>query len=147
MLERVRRAREEGRFEDLASAIPYGEFLGITVETDGEELLGRLRYSDHLIGNARVGALHGGTVGALLESTAIFELMWRAQTAHLPRIVNITVEYLRSGRAMDTWARAVITRQGRRVANVRVTAWQDDPERPIAAANAHFLLVPVEEDG
>ena len=36
------------------------------------------------------------------------------------------VDYLRSGRPVDTHARAIVTRQGRRVTNVRVEAWQED---------------------
>jgi acyl-coenzyme A thioesterase PaaI-like protein len=59
----------------------------------------------------------------------------------LPKTINITIDYLRSGRTVDTFARGVITRHGRRVANVRVEAWQDDPERPIAIAYAHFLIM------
>jgi acyl-coenzyme A thioesterase PaaI-like protein len=41
---------------------------------------------------------------------------------------------------VETFARAIITKHGRRVANVRAEAWQDDPARPVAAAHAHFLL-------
>ena len=59
----------------------------------------------------------------------------------VPKTINITVEYLRSGKPQDTFARAVFTKHGRRVANVRAYAWQDDPTKPVAAANAHFLLV------
>jgi acyl-coenzyme A thioesterase PaaI-like protein len=52
------------------------------------------------------------------------------------------VDYLRTGRAVDTYAKGTITKHGRRVANVRVDAWQDDRDRPIASAHAHFLLSP-----
>ena len=45
----------------------------------------------------------------------------------VPRIVNVSIDYLRPCRAEDTFARGSIIRQGRTVANVRVTAWQDDP--------------------
>ena len=63
----------------------------------------------------------------------------------VPKIITITVDYLRSGRPVDTLARAVLTKQGRRVVNVAVEAWQDDRSRPIASANAHFLVSPREE--
>jgi acyl-coenzyme A thioesterase PaaI-like protein len=76
-----------------------------------------------------------------MESTAIFKLLWQGETTTVPKTINITVEYLRSARAEDVFARAVFTRHGRRVANVRVFAFQDDPERPVAVATAHFLLV------
>jgi acyl-coenzyme A thioesterase PaaI-like protein len=104
-----------------------------------------MKFADHLIGNATIPALHGGTLGALLESTAVFKLMLEGETIAIPKTINITVEYLRTGKARDTFARAQFTRHGRRVANVRAFAYQDDPDKPIAAANAHFLLVPPDE--
>lgn len=142
VLDAMRLARERGSLEPLVSAIPYATFMGIRMDIVDEEVRGVMAYADHLIGNAAIGALHGGTLGALLESTAIFALMWRAETIAVPKTVNITVEYLRSGKPLDTYARADITRHGRRVAAVRALAWQDDPDKPIAAANAHFLLIP-----
>jgi acyl-coenzyme A thioesterase PaaI-like protein len=88
-----------------------------------------------------ISALHGGTVGALLESAAILKLLWEGSAGAVPKTINITLDYLRSARATeDTFARAIITKHGRRVANVQVRAWQRDEAKPIAAAHAHFLL-------
>jgi acyl-coenzyme A thioesterase PaaI-like protein len=50
------------------------------------------------------------------------------------------VEYLRSARPVDTFARADIVRQGRRVATVRSLAWQDNPAKPVASASVQLLL-------
>jgi len=50
---------------------------------------------------------------------------------------------LRSGKPVATYGRAIVTRQGRRVANVRAEIWQDEKTRPIAAAHGHYLLTPV----
>jgi acyl-coenzyme A thioesterase PaaI-like protein len=41
---------------------------------------------------------------------------------------------------VDTFARAHVTKLGRRIANVRVEAWQATPNDPIAALHGHFLL-------
>jgi uncharacterized protein (TIGR00369 family) len=140
LLDKIRAAREAGTMDPLVGAIPYASFMGITMRADGDEVIGKLAASEHLLGNARLGNLHGGATGALLESTAIFQLLWRAETSVIPKTINITLQYLRSGKLRDTYARAEITRLGRRVANVHAVAWQDDPARPIAAATAHFLL-------
>lgn len=136
----VAAAKASGDVSRLVDRVPYARFMGIgMVHVDGE-LLGRLTFADHLIGNPMLPAIHGGVIAALLESTAIFQLMWETEAIVLPKTITLTTDYLRPGRAQDTWARGVLTRQGRRVANVRVEAWQDDRARPIAVASAHFLL-------
>ncbi|MFE8604094.1 PaaI family thioesterase [Archangium violaceum] len=136
----LRQVRLTGEYHLLAEAIPYARFLGIGVENTTGEVLCRMRYAPMLIGNSSIPALHGGTLGGLLESAAIFELLLRTQTDRVPKIISITVDFLRSGRPQDTLAKATITRLGRRVANLQVQAWQEDRSRPIASANALFLV-------
>lgn len=133
--------RDTADFADVIKAIPYARFMGITAEVVDGDVRGKMSFADHLVGNAHVGALHGGTLGALLESTAIFKLLWEGETEGIPKTINVTIEYLRGAKLEDTFARAELTRHGRRVANVRVFAWQEDPERPVAIATTHFLLV------
>ena len=146
LVELVRSARLDGNLTPLIAAIPYARFLGLSAELSAGELIGKLSFAPHLVGNPLLPALHGGTVGALLESTAIFTLLMKTETLRVPKTITITVEYLRSGRPKDTFARAEFTRLGRRIASVRALAWQDDATRPIAAANASFLLAPVPEE-
>lgn len=139
--ERIAELKARGDLSALPAAIPYAQFLGIEAEIAEGRLLGRMRYHDDLVGNPALPALHGGTLGALLESTAIFQILWEAESVVLPKTISITVDYLRSARPVDTFARGVITKRGRRVVNVRVEAWQDDPARPVAMAHAHFLVM------
>lgn len=139
MVNQVRQSRDYARLTD---AIPYTRFLGIGIENLAGEVLCRMAYSPKLIGNSMLPALHGGSLGALLESAAVFELLLHTDIIHVPKTISITVDFLRSGKPQDTFAKAFITRQGRRVANVRVEAWQDERARPIASANALFLLSP-----
>lgn len=136
----LRQVRHTGEYHLLTEAIPYTRFLGIGVENTTGEVLCRMRFAPMLIGNSSIPALHGGTLGALLESAAIFELLLRTQAERVPKIISITVDFLRSGRPQDTLAKATITRLGRRVANLQVQAWQEDRSRPIASANALFLV-------
>jgi len=140
LLALIAAARRAGDITPLVEAVPYARFMGISAVVVEGELLGRLQFAGHLIGNPMLPALHGGVIGALLESTAIFQLIWETEAIVLPRTITLTVDYLRSGRAVDTFARGILTRQGRRVACVRVEAWQDDRSRPIAVASAHFLI-------
>lgn len=129
----------------LMQAIPYARFLGITVDQRGNEITTVMHFSDKLIGNPVLPALHGGTIGAFLETTSIAQLAFEINGNDLPKPIGLTIDYLRSGRPVDTYGRAVITKQGRRVATVHAEAWQDDRSRPIAAAHGHFLLKPADE--
>lgn len=141
LMETIREARAGGEVQAAVDAIPYAVFLGITAEIDAEgRLLCTLPPRQGLVGNPHAAALHGGVVGAFLETVAALELLWRRETDTMPRTVNITVDYLRAARVAPTHARGIITKLGRRVANVRVEAWQEDPAKPAAHGHVHLLL-------
>jgi acyl-coenzyme A thioesterase PaaI-like protein len=140
LTERIAAAKASGEFTELALIIPYAAFLGLTFSLDERGVIGRMAGSPHNVGNAALPALHGGTIGALLEFTASFQLLWQTDTVVLPKTISLTIQYLRSARPVDTFARAVAIRQGRRVTPLRIEAWQDDPAKPIASATAHFLI-------
>lgn len=144
--EAVLRARETGDYSSILPHIPYADFLGIRFERDplGEGLIGHLPFAEHLIGNGRVGALHGGAIGALLEFTGTFNALHLSSALTIPKTISLTIEYVRQANFEDTFCRAELIRQGRRVTNLRVMAYQNDPTKLVAAANAHFLTEPVE---
>jgi uncharacterized protein (TIGR00369 family) len=137
--EAVARARENGDFSPVVGAIPYFGFLGLQVVNEGGQLTVLLPAQDKHIGNPTLPALHGGVLGALLEATAILQLL-ASDTVHVAKTIDVTVDFLRSAKLAETRARATVVRRGRRVANLRVEAWQDDPARPVAAARGNFLL-------
>src|SRR5690349_8671469 len=97
LIERVTAARDAQYYQSLIDAIPYAGFLGLTAAVEGDELITTMRFGPHLIGNPALPALHGGTLGALLESAAIFELLCRSETVVLPKTITLTIDYLRSG--------------------------------------------------
>ena len=143
----LQRAQAQGTkvdLQQLIDAIPYCRFLGIEVDRKGSELTMILRFNHKLIGNPMLPALHGGVIGAFLETTAIAQLILETEATELPKPVDIAVDYLRSGKPVDTYARAEITKHGRRVCNVHAMAWQDEHTRPIAALHGHFLVKPKE---
>ena len=103
---------------DLLGRIPYAVFLGVRADLAGDEMTAVLPYSDRLIGNPVLPALHGGVIGAFLEMTAVAQLSVGQGLVGLPRTIDVTIDYLRSGRPRDTYARANIRKAGRRIANV-----------------------------
>lgn len=124
----------------LLDRLPYARFLGLQTRMEGEDLTVAMPFADRLIGNPMLPALHGGSTAALLEMTAIAQVALNYPRLRLPRPINVTVSYLRSGRPVDVMARARISKAGKRVAHVVAEAWQDDPAHPIAGLTAHFLL-------
>ena len=128
----------------LVQRIPYARFLGVRMELHGDEMTGVLPFSEHLIGNPMLPALHGGVIGAFMEMTALGQILIAEKLMRQPRPVDVSIDYLRSGRPVDTYARAMIKKVGRRIANVQVEAWQEARAAPIAALHGHFLLTPRE---
>ena len=133
--------------EQLAAGIPYLRFLGLRFETAGDRLTAVLPFQPMLIGNPLIPALHGGVTAAFLETTAIVGLVWAALPVEgsvtmpaLPKMIDLTVDYLRPGLSRDSFAEARLVRQGRRYASVHVEAWQDDRGRLFAQGTGHFLM-------
>lgn len=120
--------------------IPYARFLGARLEEVDGALVCVLPFRDDLVGNAALPALHGGVVGAFLELTALLGLVEQSDSDRVPKPINFSVGYLRSAAARDTRGRAEIVKHGRRIANVRVVAWQETPGKPVAAGVGNFLL-------
>ena len=125
---------------DLLSALPYARLLGLFAEGEGDDARVVMPFDPKLVGNPFPTTLHGGSTAALLEITAAVTVARAYPQAAPARPINVSIAYLRAGRAIDVRARARINKAGKRVANVLAEAWQDDPDQPIATLTAHFLL-------
>jgi len=119
--------------------IPYAQTLGVKPLLIGEEFTLTMPYIDTNIGNPALPALHGGAISGLMEVAAVAQLYISTNGKGLSKPIGINVDYLRRGNAKDTYARAIIFKQGSRVANVRVRAWQEDYDKPIATMHGHYL--------
>lgn len=156
----VVKQRRDAALNALVQGVPYIRFLGIEFDRRGDELTGVLKFDDKLIGNPFLPAIHGGVTAAFLETTSIITLSWyylwpdiesgvidteqmaAGNLPRLPKTIDFTVDYLRSGLPRDAYARATVSRAGRRYASVRVESWQDNREKPFAQATGHFLMPP-----
>ena len=154
----VIKQRRDAALNALVDSIPYIRFLGVTFERRGDELTAVMPFEDKLIGNPILPALHGGATAAFLEITAIIGLSWATlwediesgafdpeelvggRLPRLPKTIDFTVDYLRSGLPRDAYARARVVRSGRRYGSVHVEAWQDNRNRAFAQATCHLLM-------
>lgn len=126
--------------EAIFARIPMVQTIGMRCDIKGDDMVAVLPYQDKLIGNFTIKALHGGAIGTFLEFTAVAQLFLQTETPRPARPINITVDYLRQGRATDLFARGQVVKLGSRMASVRVEAWQSEREKPVAALLGHFLL-------
>ncbi|MBY8822378.1 PaaI family thioesterase [Sphingomonas colocasiae] len=121
---------------------PYAELLGLSTDgyQDGAPVL-IMPFRQDVMG--RPGFLHGGAIAGMLEMAAIGALHAQFEGEAKPRFkpINITVDYMRGGREKDTRAVGLVSRVGTRIANVEAFAWQDEREKPIAAARMNILIV------
>lgn len=119
---------------------PFAQYLGMRCEIMGDEMTTILPFQEKFLGNVAIGAIHGGCTGAFLELTAMCHVFLQSDMPRPPKPINITIDYLRSAKAEDVYARAIVHKLGRRMASVRAEAWQSERDKPVAALQAHFLV-------
>jgi len=127
-----------------AALPPYARAMGMEIDhlDDGTAVIA-MDYSIRAQG--RPGHVHGGAIGGMLEIAAYMALhtdLARDGSDMRIKPVNITIEYLRGAVPQRTFALGQVVRRGRRVANVRVEAWQGDREKLVASGWINFLLAP-----
>jgi len=143
----VEQVRASQNYSDLTKVIPYAELIGIEFDQQGaitnEQTPGlsfKLQKKPSNIGNPILPAIHGGVLGGFMELSAALHLLVSQTTLKFPKIIDFSIDYLRGGADRETYAYCEVSRQGGRVANVEIHAWQESKDKPIALARAHFLL-------
>lgn len=136
----VKQAHELNNYDALIESVPYAKMLGIECLRLGDDLVFRLPASQDNIGNPTLPALHGGVIAGFMEHAALLHLLVFMGLPHLPKIIDFSVDYLRAGHYRDTYVQCQVCRQGKRVANVAMTAWQNNQTEAIATARAHFKV-------
>ncbi|MEM9739622.1 MAG: PaaI family thioesterase [Pseudomonadota bacterium] len=139
--------RKDLAINDLIARIPFANTLGMLCEVHGNEMTATLPFAEHLIGNPALPALHGGAIGAFLELTAMAQVYLTSDLERLPKPIDLTIDYLRTGRAEDLFARATLRKQGSRMTSVHAEAWQTDRAKPVAALRAQFLVQAEQKHG
>ncbi len=132
--------QQTGDFSRMLESIPYARFIGLQCDRFGDDLIFRLPPKAENLGNPILPAIHGGVIGGFMETSAAIYLMMSQDTFRVPKIIDFSLDYLRAGLNRETFAECHLTRQGNRVANIQVSAWQKSRNLPIATARAHFLL-------
>lgn len=140
LAEAIEAARASGNYDLLLAALPYMHWLGARAQLVGNTVRLRLPFAQQLVGNPVLPAIHGGVVGACLESAALLQIIHLRAGPPVPKTIDFTVDYLRAARASDVFAEAEVMRLGRRIVNVRMRAFQGSGAEPIALGRGNFLV-------
>ncbi|MDA8786369.1 PaaI family thioesterase [Porticoccaceae bacterium] len=136
----LHQAREESSPQQILDLIPYSSFIGAEAKLENDAVLYWLDRRASNIGNPSLPAIHGGVIGGFLELSAAIEILYTLDVDLIPKVVDFSLDYLRPGRYKTIYASCTVLRQGKKLVNVTATAWQDNPDSPIATARCHFLI-------
>jgi len=112
-----------------------------TISIDETGALLKVPYDVKLIGDPETGVIFGGVVTTLLDHAcgqAVHSAMKEFKTI---ATLDLRIDYMRPAEpGKDIYAKAYCYKATRSVAFVRAVAYDDDPEDPVAAAQAAFML-------
>lgn len=86
----VKRAIDLNDYSYLLAKVPYTQFIGMSVNRFGDEMVFKLPAKDDNIGNPILPAIHGGVIAGFMEMSAIVQLMvfMQAKSAKNNRFFN-----------------------------------------------------------
>jgi len=112
-----------------------------TVSLDKTGAVLKVPYDEKLIGDPETGVIAGGVVTTLLDHACGQAVHTGLTEFKTIATLDLRIDYMRPAKVgKDIYAKAHCYKVTRSVAFVRAIAYDDDPEDPVAAAQAAFML-------
>jgi uncharacterized protein (TIGR00369 family) len=123
-------------------AIPHSRHLSMRMDMldDGVAEIS-MPYDERLIGDPDTGVIHGGAVSALMDSCCGAAVVSHPGVPSATATLDLRIDYMRPATpGQRILARAECYHVTRTVAFVRAHAYDDDRDRPVAAATGAFTV-------
>ncbi len=126
----------------LNSASSQAQALGVeTVGFEKDVAIMKVPYSLDLVGDPDTGVIAGGVVTTLLDHASGLAVLTALGALTSIATLDLRIDYMRAaepGKAL--FCRAHCYKLTRSVAFVRASAYDDNPDDPVATAQAAFML-------
>ncbi|CAM3841354.1 hypothetical protein CCOS865_03360 [Pseudomonas reidholzensis] len=127
--------------ERFLSALRHCQLLQMRVhqaDADGMTLV--LPWSPLIVGNPQTGAVHGGALTTLLDTTCGMATLCALPQFEVCPTLDLRIDYMHPAEAgKDIYGHAQCYRVTRDVIFTRGTAYQDDPDQPICQVVGTFM--------
>ena len=135
-------AETENVAQRFIEALPHARELQLKVVEVGEGSAAiRMPYDEKLVGDPKTGVIHGGAVSTVIDTCCGSAVMSHPKARGVTATIDLRIDYMRAatpGQAIV--ARATCYHMTRNVAFVRATAYDDDPDLPVATASGSFTV-------
>ncbi|MDN7143843.1 PaaI family thioesterase [Pseudomonas sp. JQ170] len=127
--------------ERFLSALRHCQLLQMRVHhADPQGMTLVLPYSEKIVGNPHTGAIHGGALTTLMDTTCGMATLCALAEFEVCPTLDLRIDYMHSAKAgQDIYGYAQCYRVTRDVIFTRGMAYQDDPEQPIAQVVGTFM--------
>lgn len=135
-------AFHQGLRERLINAIPHSRALGVQVQSvESEAVEVMLPYREDWIGDAVLGLIHPGVTTSLVDGAFGLAVLARLGKMRSLATLDLRMDYQRPAvKEQALFCRAECYRTTPHIAFARATVWQSDISKPVAIAQAAFML-------
>ena len=121
----------------------HGKTLGLKMtEINRGEINLVFPYKEEVVGNPLTGVVHGGVIVSLLDTACGSAAMTVLTTPAVAPTMDLRLDYMHPAEPYEpVYVSAKVYRNTSNVLFCRGSAWQDDPDNPIAHCVATFMKV------